>query len=404
MTEHEVAEAERLAPSLRAVGEALARAGYSERAVCAFYDTALVSDARYRAAPPSRLRRGLGAAIALLVGGEPVERAALPFLDDAAVATLVAVGIVERAGDRLVARASVVPLRGVLVCAARLDDESSAAVRSPDLSAYNVAASLDPGARSLLDVGCGAGALALVAARAGASVTGTDIDGSALRFARLGAIWNGVAPRLVEGDLYAGAQGPFDAIVFNAPLLRAPMAGALPLYLHSPRAESLAMAFLDGAMARLAPAGEILLHSQLSEAVARAIAGVPDSRSLTLRFATSPDGTPHALVSIRRGAPRYHADLAVPLGEALPHLGRELLDRLHATQAALAEGTLDAAALRPAPWLSLVQSSAHDGHAFRPRPVRFGAFVLDEEERALLDAPAASPRLEAMIARGLLTL
>jgi ubiquinone/menaquinone biosynthesis C-methylase UbiE len=71
-----------------------------------------------------------------------------------------------------------------------------------------------PGTR-LLDVGCGAGQLALIAARAGAQVTGCDIATNWLDKARARAAAKGLAITFEEGDAealpYADAQ--FDAVI-----------------------------------------------------------------------------------------------------------------------------------------------------------------------------------------------
>lgn len=73
---------------------------------------------------------------------------------------------------------------------------------------------ITPGAR-LLDVGCGAGQLALIAARAGAKVTGCDIATNWLEDARQRAAAEGLSADFKEGDAEAlpFADGQFDAVV-----------------------------------------------------------------------------------------------------------------------------------------------------------------------------------------------
>src|SRR4249920_4252951 len=72
---------------------------------------------------------------------------------------------------------------------------------------------IKPGTR-LLDVGCGAGQLALIAARAGAKVTGCDISTNWLEQARARAAAEGLNITFEEGDAealpYEDAQ--FDAV------------------------------------------------------------------------------------------------------------------------------------------------------------------------------------------------
>jgi SAM-dependent methyltransferase len=73
---------------------------------------------------------------------------------------------------------------------------------------------IEPGMR-VLDVGCGAGQLALMAARAGADVTGSDIAPNWIEQARARAEAEGLAVRFEEGDAeslpYADSQ--FDLVV-----------------------------------------------------------------------------------------------------------------------------------------------------------------------------------------------
>ncbi|MSP61704.1 MAG: methyltransferase domain-containing protein [Myxococcales bacterium] len=384
--------------ALAEAGRRLASAGFGERMVCTWFGVPVVSDARHvRGATElsSRSRRGLGGWIALLVGGETVEAQRLGVLGEGELEALTAIGWLRRDGEALTARVSLVPVRGVLVAADRLDDRSSLAVGSPDVSAWNLAASL-PRAASLLDVGTGAGTAALLAARGGARVVGTDIDPRALAFARVNALLNGVEATWLEGDLFCDVVGRFEAVAFNAPLARAEMAQSVgatvaPLYLASPRGEGLIIDFLAGARARVSDGGEALLHAQLTPAVDQAAAAAGFARRLEVHFASAPDGTPHALVALREGGPPASARVRVPLGPACPHLGREVIDRLHETVALVASRflrpqALRAATLRPAPWLELTRSAVHDGGVFRPREVRFGAHRLDGEELALIES------------------
>lgn len=71
--------------------------------------------------------------------------------------------------------------------------------------------SVPPGSR-VLDVGCGAGQLALIAARAGAEVTGVDIASNSLERARQRAQEEGLRARFEEGD---AEQLPFEEASFD---------------------------------------------------------------------------------------------------------------------------------------------------------------------------------------------
>lgn len=86
------------------------------------------------------------------------------------------------------------------------------------LLAQAVHAHAKPGLR-FLEVGCGAGFVSLVAARAGCAVTCTDANPHAVALAAHNAKQNGLTLRAVETDLLAGLTGPFDLVAFNPPYL-----------------------------------------------------------------------------------------------------------------------------------------------------------------------------------------
>lgn len=83
-------------------------------------------------------------------------------------------------------------------------------------------AELDGRPRTVLDLCTGTGALALVAARAGARVTAVDIAPRAVWNARLNAALNRVSVEALRGDLLAPVAGrTFDVIVTNPPYVPA---------------------------------------------------------------------------------------------------------------------------------------------------------------------------------------
>src|SRR5215813_10447454 len=83
-----------------------------------------------------------------------------------------------------------------------------------DAEAFYRRLPIKPGAE-LLDVGCGAGQLSLIAARAGARVTGCDIASNWLAQARRSAAAEGLTVVFEEGDAEAlpYKDGEFDAVV-----------------------------------------------------------------------------------------------------------------------------------------------------------------------------------------------
>lgn len=117
--------------------------------------------------------------------------------------------------------------------------------------------------RRAVDIGCGAGPGAVLIARAHpeAEVLAIDINGAALRLARINAALAGtrnVVPR--RGDLLSEVEGTFDLIVANPPYLVDPAGRA---YRHGGGAlgAGLSEAIVAAASGRLAPGGTLLLYS-----------------------------------------------------------------------------------------------------------------------------------------------
>ena len=78
--------------------------------------------------------------------------------------------------------------------------------------------------RTVLDLGCGGGVQALLAARHADRVVGTDLNPRAVAFARFNARLNGVEnAELRAGDLFAPVRGErFDLVVSNPPYVVSP--------------------------------------------------------------------------------------------------------------------------------------------------------------------------------------
>lgn len=78
-------------------------------------------------------------------------------------------------------------------------------------------ASLPIAGRSFLELGAGAGRVALVAARKGAQVTASDINPAAILNIALNAQRNALSVRTVQSDLFDALPGHFDLIAINPP-------------------------------------------------------------------------------------------------------------------------------------------------------------------------------------------
>ena len=126
----------------------------------------------------------------------------------------------------------------------------------------------DPEVRgsAVLDVCTGSGALAVAAARAGASdVTAVDISRRSSLSAWLTAALNGVRIQVLRGDLFAPVRGlRFDAIVSNPPYLpsqtdRVPARGAARAWEGGRQGRVLIDRIAAEAREHLRPGGRLLL-------------------------------------------------------------------------------------------------------------------------------------------------
>jgi methylase of polypeptide subunit release factors len=120
------------------------------------------------------------------------------------------------------------------------------------------AAGLNHPTGSLLELGCGSGALTLHAARQGWQATGSDIDEVAVRAARRNAVRNGIDAEFARSDLFAAFEDRrFDVIVFNQPFVHKPMVASDELALASANGD-LSRRFLDEAARYLQPGGKLV--------------------------------------------------------------------------------------------------------------------------------------------------
>jgi len=132
----------------------------------------------------------------------------------------------------------------------------------------------------VLDVGVGSGAIALaiVDEHPGARVVATDSSVDALAVAAENSARTGLPVELVEGELLAGLEGPFDLVVSNPPYVAPEDVDALPPEVreHEPRAalvESGATeAIAEQALSSLAPGGSLAF--EVADGKAGEVAGL----------------------------------------------------------------------------------------------------------------------------------
>ena len=154
------------------------------------------------------------------------------------------------------------PLQGLLVASDR-PGRGGDAVMPPGSTTLDLARALPPPPLGrVLDLGSGSGALALLAAAAGATVVATDINERACAFARFNAAFNGLAVTVRHGDLFAPVEGErFDLVVSQPPFIAQPPDIEPTAYAHGgPRGDEVALRILAGLDVVLAPGGGALLR------------------------------------------------------------------------------------------------------------------------------------------------
>jgi release factor glutamine methyltransferase len=171
-----------------------------------------------------------------------------------------------------------------------------------------------PGARRILDVGTGSGAVAAALARElpGARVWASDLDGGALCVARANLARHAPRVGLVRGDVLAPFRaGAFDLVVSNPPYVADEelLALAPEVREHEPRValaagpDGLAVlrALAVQAPGVLAPGGWLVVEMGVGQAAAMAKCVVRDARYGQIRMVRDPAGTVRVLAAECRG-------------------------------------------------------------------------------------------------------
>lgn len=177
-----------------------------------------------------------------------------------------------------------------------------------------------------LDLGCGAGTIALVVARNCEQVIATDINPRALTFSRINARLNGVGNVEVrEGSLFEPVKGErFDLVASQPPFIPQSDAGKSGDFMRGgSRGDELPLALLRDLPAYLAPEGRAVLaiewgHGPGLEAPADRVKGALAGAAVDLLMLAAPP------VSTDAHAVEYAAALHPSLGEPFE---REALTR-----------------------------------------------------------------------------
>ena len=154
------------------------------------------------------------------------------------LAALREAGALRPEGEQLRSTLRLMPFAGLLLASDEVEARHDP-VMGPGATTLELwrATSVDAGAR-VLDIGCGAGSLALAAARAGArEVIGVDLDPRAIAYARFNAKLNRLEhARFEVGDLAAPVAGEsFDLVISQPPFVTSPPSVAVTTYLHGGR-------------------------------------------------------------------------------------------------------------------------------------------------------------------------
>lgn len=194
--------------------------------------------------------------------GDAVDEDALArALDRALVEGLRQVGALQRAEDGWRGGLRLVPFEGLWIAS----DEMHAAdpVMGPGATTQELARAIDErshhGLGRVLDVGSGAGSLALVAAARGASeVVGVDLHPRAEQWGRINAALNQLPLELHTGDLTGPVRGRrFDLVIAQPPFVVTPPQIEATTYLHGgSMGDELTMRLVSELPEVLAPGGQ----------------------------------------------------------------------------------------------------------------------------------------------------
>jgi hypothetical protein len=183
-------------------------------------------------------------------------------LSKAMLAQLEAAQACTQEGGLLRARVRFSSHRGRLFAHSGFPTMDTAAVFfGPD--SYRFCAVLErfaPGAQRLVDVGCGSGVGGLTLCASTRQIVLSDINETALHFARVNAALAGVDAEIVHSDVLAGVDGRFDLVIANPPYLRD---DTERIYREGggEYGEGLAVRIVADALERLQSGGQLLVYT-----------------------------------------------------------------------------------------------------------------------------------------------
>jgi len=198
--------------------------------------------------------------------GDAVQPAAVDaVLDPGLRRGLTEAGVLRETGEGLRGGLRLMPFCGLWIASDEMHGDDP--VMGPGATTQQLAQTIGEVARRrVLDVGCGAGSLALVAAARGArEVVGVDLHPAAAAWSGLNAGLNGLSLELHTGDLTAPVEGrQFDLVLAQPPFVVQPPDVDATTYLHGgAMGDELAMRLL-GELPPLLPRGgeaRVLLDS-----------------------------------------------------------------------------------------------------------------------------------------------